>query len=63
MSVYMHGPGASCDPWRSPELAISILTLLLAACYCLFALTASLFWLEINPLSCSPAAKCTGRVE
>eukprot|EP00961_Rhodomonas_salina_P180893 2441525-Rhodomonas_salina.2 len=63
MSFYIHGPGVECDPLRSPEVIISIPTLLLAIVYCLFALMASLFWLEINPLSCSPTAKCTGRVE
>lgn len=52
-----------CNPMRSPEIIISIPTLILAVVYCLFALTASYFWLEINPLSCSPSAKCTGRVE
>lgn len=39
----MRGPGAGCEPWGMPELAITAPTLLLVALYVLFATTATYF--------------------
>jgi hypothetical protein len=50
----------ACTPFGAPQIAVTIVSLLLACIFIVFALTTSYLSFEINPLSRHPMALCTG---
>ena len=54
---------APCTPWGALEVAVTLLSLLLAAVFILFSLATTLLSFEVSPISQVPADTFTGRVE
>eukprot|EP00961_Rhodomonas_salina_P075439 1012490-Rhodomonas_salina.2 len=62
-SVELHGEGTSCDPFRFPEIAATVPTILVGVLYVTFAFVVTTFSLQVNVLSRAPRSSSTGRVE
>ena len=52
-----------CTPWGSVEVAVTLLSLFLAAIFVLFSLIANLLSFEVSPISQVPGDAFTGRIE
>ena len=63
LSSIIHGSSAKCSPWQVPEIFISVPALLLMASYMTMTLVLSYLLFVPDPLSRSPLAQSSGRVE
>lgn len=63
LSAAIHGLDAVCDPWRVPELLVTVPTIFLIATCVVFACVTSYLVFSVNPRSRGARGQCTGRVE
>ncbi len=56
------GTPGSCNPWGVPEFGVTLLSIVIAALFVAFSLTATFLTFDVNPLSQAVGASCTGRV-